>query len=380
MSELTQLLSDMVKINSINPDLIPDGVGEGELAQTITDWGRREGLEVIVQVVAPNRPNIILIARGSGGGKSLMLNAHTDIVGVSEMDDPFNPIIENGRMYGRGSYDMKSGLAACMLALKNAKDMTLSGDVILSAVIDEEYASIGTQALINEWDRWAADAVIVAEPTELEISVAHKGFVWLEVEVFGKSAHGSRPHLGVDAIAKMGKVLVKIDELDQSLRANPTHDLLKSGSLHASLISGGEAISMYPAYCKLVIERRTIPGESPEFVQAEIQTILDYITSTDPDFKASVKVTMAQSYFSVNRDEPIVQLLQTSAQQVLSRDVPLIGTTFWMDAALFSQHGVPTVVLGPLGEGAHAKVEWVDLASVQQCVDIYTAVIADFCQ
>ena len=161
MSELAQLLSDLVKIDSVNPDLIPDGVGEGELAKYIADWGTQHGLEVIVQDVAPNRPNIILIARGSDGGKSLMLNAHTDIVGVSEMDDPFNPIIENGRMYGRGSYDMKSGLTACMLALKNAKDMTLSGDVILSAVIDEEYASIGTQALIKEWDRWAADAVIV---------------------------------------------------------------------------------------------------------------------------------------------------------------------------------------------------------------------------
>lgn len=380
MNDITQLLADMVRINSINPDLNPDGAGEGQLAQFIADWGRQNGLEVIVQDVIPNRPNVILIARGSGGGKSLMLNAHTDIVGVSEMDDPFNPIIENGRMYGRGSYDMKSGMAACMMTLKRAKDMNLSGDVMLSAVIDEEYASLGTQAIINEWERWAADAVIVTEPTELEISVAHKGFVWLDIEVFGKSAHGSRPHLGIDAIAKMGKVLVKIDELDQHLRANPTHDLLKSGSLHASLISGGEAVSMYPAYCKLVIERRTIPGETPDIVQAQIQSILDDIASTDPDFKASVTVTLSQSFFSVDRSESIVQLLQAKAQEILGHDVPLIGTTFWMDAALFSQHGIPTVVLGPLGEGAHAKIEWVDLESVQHCVDIYTAVVKAFCQ
>ena len=380
MNEVTQLLADMVKINSINPDLNPDGAGEGKLAQFIANWGRQNGLEVHVQDVAPDRPNVILMARGSGGGKSLMLNAHTDIVGVSEMDDPFNPIIEDGRMYGRGSYDMKSGMAACMMTLKNATNMNLSGDVILSAVIDEEYASLGTQAIIKEWERWAADAVIVTEPTELEISVAHKGFVWLDVEVFGKSAHGSRPHLGIDAIAKMGKVLVKIDELDQNLRANPTHDLLKSGSLHASLISGGEAVSMYPAYCKLVIERRTIPGETPDTVQAEIQAILDEIADADPDFKASVKVTLAQSYFSVDRGEPIVQELKDKAESILGHAVPLIGTTFWMDAALFSQHGVPTVVLGPLGEGAHAKVEWVDLESVQQCVAIYTAVIEDFCR
>lgn len=380
MSDLNTLLADLIKINSVNPDLSADGQGEAELADYIATWGNTNGLDVIIQPVADGRPNVILIARGNGGGKSLMLNAHTDTVGVSEMDDPFNPIIADGNMYGRGSYDMKSGLAACMLALKNAKDMNLSGDVILSAVVDEEYASIGTQAIIAEWERWSADAVIVTEPTELNISIAHKGFVWLEVEMFGKSAHGSRPHLGIDAITKMGKVLTRIDDLDQSLRANPTHELLSSGSLHASTIQGGEEVSMYPAYCKLVIERRTIPGETPDFVQAEIQTILDDISTTDPDFKATVKTTLSRSPFGVSPDEPIVKLLHEKASNVKQGDVSLIGTTFWMDAALFSDHGVPTVVLGPHGDGAHAKVEWVDIASFQQCVDIYTAVIADFCR
>ena len=380
MSELINLLSDLVKINSVNPDLVPNGVGEAEIARYIADWGVAAGLEVIIQDVVEGRPNVILIARGSGGGHSLMLNAHTDIVGVSEMDAPFTPIIRDGRLYGRGAYDMKGSLAACMLAVKQASHMNLTGDVILSAVVDEEFASIGTQAIIKEWERWTADAVIVTEPTELDISIAHKGFVWLEVDVFGKAAHGSRPNLGIDAITKMGKVLVKLDELDQALRADPSHDLLKSGSLHASRITGGEDISMYPAHSKLVIERRTIPSETPDSVQEEIQRILDDIAQTDPDFKASVKVTLSRSPFGVDLDEPIVQLLQKKAEGILKRDVPLIGTTFWMDAALFSEHGVPTVVLGPHGEGAHAKVEWVDLESVQQCVDIYTAVIADFCK
>ena len=380
MSDLINLLSDLIKINSVNPDLVPNGAGEAEIARYIADWGTAVGLDVIVQEVAEGRPNVILIARGSGGGKSLMLNAHTDIVGVSEMDAPFTPVIQDGLLFGRGAYDMKGSLAACMMAVKQASQMDLAGDVILSAVVDEEFASIGTQAILKEWERWSADAVIVTEPTELDISIAHKGFVWLEVDVFGKAAHGSRPTLGIDAIAKMGKVLIKIDELDQTLRANPSHHLLQSGSLHASTITGGEDISMYPAHCKLVIERRTISGETPDSVQDEIQAILDDIAETDPNFKASVNVTLSRSPFGVDTDEPIVQLLQEKAEGNLKRDVPLIGTTFWMDAALFSEHGIPTVVLGPHGEGAHAKVEWVDLASVQQCVDIYTAVIAEFCK
>ena len=380
MSELIHLLSDLVKIDSVNSDLVSTGVGEARIAQYIADWGHRAGLEVQVQAADAGRPNVILTARGAGGGKSLMFNAHTDIVGVSEMEAPFHPVIQDGRLYGRGAYDMKSGLAACMLAVKRAQAMSLSGDVILSAVVDEEYASIGTQALIRDWERWPADAVIIAEPTELEISIAHKGFVWLELETFGKSAHGSRPQLGIDAITKMGKVLAALDAHDQALRANPTHDLLGSGSLHASTIHGGEEISMYPAWCKLVIERRTLPGETAETVQAEIQAILDRIAYSDPDFKASVKVILARSPFGMDARHLLVQLLKQKAEARLQAPVQLVGTSFWMDAALFAELGLPTLVLGPRGGGAHARVEWVELSSLQQCLDIYLALLAEFCQ
>ena len=242
-------------------------------------------METYVQEAGPGRPNVILIVRGSGGGQSLMFNAHTDVVGVEGMTAPFEPAIHDGRMFGRGAYDMKSGMAACMLAVKAAKDMSLAGDVMLSAVVDEEYGSIGTEALLAEWERWPAHAVLIAEPTELAISIAHRGFVWLEIETFGVAAHGSRPQLGVDAIAKMGHVLVALDVHDRAMRAKPTHNLLGSGSLHASIISGGEEISMYPAHCKLLVERRTIPGESKDSVEAEAQTILDEIAAADPTSK-----------------------------------------------------------------------------------------------
>ena len=380
MTELISLLSELVAIDSVNPDLAPGGAGEGRMAAYIADWGRDAGLEVHVQEAAPGRPNVILIARGSGGGRSLMLNAHTDVVGVEGMRAPFEPVRREGRLYGRGAYDMKSGMAAAMLALKAARDMRLAGHAMLSAVIDEEYGSLGTEALLAEWERWPADAALIAEPTELAISIAHRGFVWLELETFGVAAHGSRPHLGVDAIVKMGAALVALENLDRALRARPTHDLLGSGSLHASIISGGEEISMYPAHCKLQVERRTIPGESLASVQAEAQNLLDKLAAADPDFKARAKATFAREPFAIDRAHPLVRQLGRIAAARLKRDLPLIGSTWWMDAALFAEKGIPTAVLGPAGAGAHAREEWVDLDSVERCQEIYTDFIADFCR
>ncbi len=380
MTELTNLLSDLVAINSVNPDLVQGGAGESDIADFIAAWGRENNLEVHVQEAAPMRPNVILIARGGGGGKSLMLNAHTDTVGVSDMDAPFQPLIRDGRLYGRGAYDMKSGLAASMLAVKAAQGMALSGDVMLSAVVDEEYGSIGTEALVAQWERWQCDAALIAEPTELDISIAHRGFVWVDIETVGIAAHGSRPHLGVDAIAKMGKVLVALDAHDRAMRANRTHALLGSGSLHASLIRGGEEISMYPAHCQLQVERRTIPGETLESVEAETQGILDEIATADPDFNARVRATFARSPYHIEPTHPLVQQLKRIAEARLGRAVSLIGSSWWMDSALFGEAGIPTVVLGPAGAGAHAIEEWVDLASVERCRDIYIDLIADFCR
>ena len=380
MNELADLLADLVAIDSVNPDLVSGGAGEAQIADFIAAWGRAADLEVHVQEAAPGRPNVILIARGSGGGRSLMLNAHTDTVGAAGMDDPFGARIQGGRMFGRGAYDMKSGLAAIMLSLKAAQGLSLSGDVIVSAVVDEEYGSIGTEALLADWERWRADAVVIAEPTELAISIAHRGFVWADIEVFGVAAHGSRPHLGVDAIVKMGKVLRALDEHDRQLRAHASHDLLGGGSLHASIIQGGDEISVVPAYCKLVIERRTIPGETRESVQAELQALLDEIAAGDDEFRARCQATFSRSPFGIAADDPLLQMLSSAAESSLGESAPLIGSSWWMDAALFADKGISTAVLGPIGAGAHAAEEWVDLASAARCVEIYTNLIRDFCR
>ena len=376
MSEIIELLRQLVTIDSINPDLVPGGVGEEQIARFIADWFERAGLEVVWDKPAPGRPNVIGIARGTGGGRSLLLNAHMDTVGVVGMERPHDPFIQDSRLYGRGAYDMKGGLAAIMAAGAAAKKRALRGDVIITAVADEEFASIGTASIVKNWH---ADAAIVTEPTELDFCTAHKGFVWLDIETEGVAAHGSRPDLGVDAIVKMGKVLIGLEELDSSLRSAPTHPLLGSGSVHASLIQGGQELSSYPKHCFLSVERRTVPGETLQKVESEIPGIFEQIAVSDPTFKASIKTSMVREPFEISPDEPIVRTLLRKTTTILGHEPVEIGQTGWMDSALLSAAGIPTVIFGPGGEGAHAVVEWSNLEHVEHCAEILSAVAEDFC-
>jgi len=376
VSEVVELAARLVEIESINPDIVAGGSGEGAIARFVVDWCERAGLETSLEEAAPGRPNVIAVARGLGGERSLMLNAHMDTVGVAGMADPFVPRIEGGRLYGRGSYDMKGSLAACMLATAEAKRRGLSGDVILVAVADEEYASVGTEA-VAAGER--ADAAIVTEPTETQLAIAHRGFVHLEIETQGRAAHGSRPHLGIDAIAKMGRVLVGIEELDARLRSNPTHRYVGSGSLHASLIDGGQEFSSYPARCVLQAERRTIPGETVALVEDELAEIVTHAGADDLDFSAEVRVLGSREPFEVAEGEAIVQTVRRHATTVLGTEPDIVGVSYWADSALLAAAGIPTVLFGPRGEGAHAEVEWVDVASLEQCVEIYVAVATELC-
>jgi acetylornithine deacetylase len=364
VSEVAELARSLVEIDSANPDLVPGGAGEAEVARVVAKWLERAGLEVAVEEVAPGRPNVVGVARGRGGGRTLLLNAHTDTVGTDAMLRPGEARLEGGRLWGRGAYDMKGALAAIMVAGARAGDAALRGDVVVAAVVDEEVASIGTSALVESR---RADGAIVAEPTEEQVCVAHKGFVAFEIETRGRAAHGSRPDLGIDAIAHMGRVLVGIERLDGALRADPRHPLLGSGSIHASLIEGGQEYSSYPARCLLRGERRTIPGETREQVEAELRSLVG-------DLDARVELPFVREPFAVAEDEPVVEVLRrhAAADQVA-------GVPFWADSALLAAAGIPSVVYGPRGNGAHSAVEWVELASLERCADVYTAVAREFC-
>jgi acetylornithine deacetylase len=376
VSDVAELAAQLVAIESINPDVVAGGSGELGVARFVAEWCERAGLETTLAELAPGRANVVAIARGSGGGRSLMLNAHMDTVGIAGMTDPFVPRLEGGQLYGRGSQDMKGSLAACMLATAEAGRRGLRGDVVLTAVADEEFASIGTEAVSASL---RADAAIVTEPTDLRIAVAHRGFVHLEVEVRGRAAHGSRPDLGVDAIAKMGRVLVGIEELDRTLRASPTHAYVGSGSIHASLIEGGQEFSSYPARCVLQAERRTIPGETAELAEKELREIVEHAAEGDPDFSAEVRAPISRDPFEVSEDAEIVRLVRRHATDLLGIEPDTVGVPFWADSALLAAAGIPTVVFGPTGEGLHSEVEWVDVSSLECCVQIYTAVAAALC-
>ena len=353
MGELQDLICELVAIESVNPGLVATGSGEGAIASFVASWLRDAGLDVTVVEPVPGRPSVVGVARGSGGGKSLMLNAHMDTVGPGGMVDPFKPVLRGGRVYGRGAYDMKASLAAIMLAGRDCKSLRLKGDVIVCAVADEEVASFGTAAVLKQFH---ADYGICAEPSAMSLCIAHKGFVWLEVETTGVAAHGSRADIGVDAIAHMGPVLTRVLDLENTLRASPRHPLLGTGSIHASLIAGGSEMSTYPDSCVVKIERRTIPGEN---VTDEIE---------------GARITLERPPSEVSADHPLVKAMERVAD-----GPPLVGVPYWMDMALMNEAGIPTVGFGPSGEGEHGDVEWVDVASVETCVSVYAWAAKTLC-
>jgi acetylornithine deacetylase/succinyl-diaminopimelate desuccinylase family protein len=373
-----ETLARLVQTNSINPTLAPGAPGEKEIATFIAESLRACGLSVETFEPAPGRTSVLGRLTGMGGGRSLMLNAHCDTVDVAGMAEPFSGAIRDGRLFGRGAYDMKGSLAACMAAAKTLKDSParLRGDVLVAAVADEEYGSLGTSDLITHV---RADAAIVTEPTALEVCLAHKGYLWIEVLVAGRAAHGSKFEMGVDANMKMGHFLAKLSDLERDLRSRPGHPLVGPPSLHAAMLSGGTGLSTYAPSSTVQIERRTVPGETAAQAIAEIQAIVDSLAAQDADFHATVRPFFVRDPFEVPSSARIVKAVDRAAAKVRGCPAAHIGDTPWMDAALLQAAGVETVVCGAGGAGAHSDVEWVDVESVIQLAEILAETAADYC-
>jgi acetylornithine deacetylase len=371
--DLIALLSGLVSIDSVNPSLVPGGAGEERISAFIAGWARDSGLEADVLEDTPGRPSVLVRARGNsaGDGRTLLLCGHIDTVNVEGMADPHTPRVDGDRLYGRGAYDMKGGVAAALMACREAAKRGLAGDVVVAAVADEEHASLGVQEALRAV---RADAAVVTEPTELEVAVAHKGFTWAEIEVTGRAAHGSRPHLGVDAIVKAGPILTALGELDRSL-GEREHPLLGRGSVHASTIEGGVEMSSYPASCLIGVERRTLPGETATDVESELEELLERCRSADPELMVQKRMGLVREPFEVDQSEEIVQAVLAAGGG--SRRIG--GASYWADSAFIAAAGIPTVLFGPGGEGAHAQVEWVSIDDTETVARTLVDVAARIC-
>jgi acetylornithine deacetylase len=357
VSEVAELAAALVRIDSVNPALIAGAAGEAEVARFVSGWLERAGLEVEVVEPAAGRPSVIGVARGTGGGRALLLNAHLDTVGVQAMETPFDARIEDGRLYGRGSYDMKGALAAALVAAAELEREGLEGGFAVACVADEEHASTGAERLLAAGAR--ADFVVVAEPTDERVCVAHRGFAGFEIVTHGRAAHGSRPDLGVDAIAAMGTVLTRLEAHAAALLQREPHPLLGTPSLHASLISGGQEFSSYPERCVLEGERRTVPGETDADVAAELTTFTAGID-------AEARLVFTRPTLEIDPAHELPRALAAAAGADAFE-----GVAFWTDGALFAAAGLPVVLYGPRGEGAHAAEEWVEVESLARCAAVY---------
>ena len=360
------LLSELVSVNSINPSLVPGAPGEAAVGQVAAQAMKAGGLDVVFQEAAPGRPNVVGVLEGREPGPSIMLCGHLDTVGVEGMTNPFTPRVADGRLYGRGSQDMKGGVAAMIAAAVTLAPDWKRGRLIVACVADEEYESLGAEALVQEW---TADAAIVTEPTDLTMAVGHKGFAWIEIATTGRAAHGSRPRDGRDAIVDMGRVLIELDAKDRELQSRPPSEHQGTASLHASIISGGRELSVYPDRCVLQIERRTVTGEEDSVVIREINAILESLHTADHGFRADARLMTSRPPYRLSPTEPLPSALG-AALGARGLSATPVGMSFWTDAAILAGAGIPSVLFGPGGAGLHSIEEYVNLNDVDVCRDV----------
>ncbi|MGX5680025.1 ArgE/DapE family deacylase [Schumannella luteola] len=365
------LAQQLIAIDSVNPTLVPGAAGESAIADYCAEWLESHGFEVERLERDAGRPTIVGVSRGTGGGASLLLSGHLDTVGVATWPgDPFSGAVVDGRLIGRGAFDMKGGLAAVLVAAVSVAERR--GDVVVALVADEEFGSRGTEEVL---ERYRADAAIITEPSQLEVTVAHRGFAWFRIDVEGIAAHGSMPEQGVDAIAHAGLIMRRLDELQSALSARGTHPLLQPGTVRVSTISGGVDAATVAPSCTLTIERRFLPGESPDAVEQELRDALRELLGE----RASLTRLVARGAFEAG-DSHIRAVVRDQLEAVTGVPAVERGEPFWTDAGLVAEAGIPTVLLGVVGGGAHADDEWASTQSIVQLTEVLRGTIAEFCR
>lgn len=383
MDDVVGLTQALTRINSSNPTLsVSGGAGESEIADYLTAWLAHRDIEYHRIESVAGRPSIVSVLRGSGGGQSLMFNGHIDTVTLTSYGEgPLSGSLgeKDGKqvVLGRGSLDMKGGLAAALAAISaiKASGRELRGDVIIAAVSDEEDASQGTRDLLAAG--WRADAAVVPEPTMGALATAHKGFLWVEVDILGVAAHGSNPAEGEDAILSSWWFLRALEQYQQQL---PTDKTLGQASLHCGLIRGGQEASSYPDKCTITVEFRTIPCQSEESILQDLNSMLIAITQENPRFRyAAPHVTQSRPMQSLDFSHPLVEKTADCVAAIMGYRPQVQSVPFWCDAALLSEAGIPSIIFGPAGAGLHSSEEWVEVESLKQTERIFAQLAGEFC-
>jgi len=378
MSPVVQTLADLVRINSVNSSY-DGGPGEGEIAAWIRKFCEARGIETWEQEVFPGRPNVLARLPGRDSSRRVILEAHTDTVSVKGMTiAPFDPVIKDGRLYGRGSCDTKAGLATMMHALASLKEegITPPCEVILAAVVDEEYSYRGVVKLCEDI---RADAALVAEPTEMRVAIATKGVLRCRIVVHGRSAHSSKPHLGVNAINHMARVIATI-EADNECMAATRHPLVGSGTCNIGVITGGVQVNFVPDHCAIEIDRRLLPGERAEEALRHYQRVLEGLAAQHPGLRAEIErpLLLVDEGLDTAADSPVVHAA-TAALRDLGLNGEPCGVPFGCDASKLARAGIPSIVFGPGSiDRAHTTEEYIELDQVEQALEFHRRFLMAF--
>ena len=368
-TSVIETLQELVRINSVNP-AYDEGQPEAAMVSAVARFCREHGIDTWEQKVFPGRPNLIARIAGEQPDKRIVFEAHTDTVTATDMKNPFDPVIREGRLYGRGACDNKGGLAAMMHALAQVQACGKKPpcEVWLAATADEEHSCAGVKTLCETLQ---ADAAIVAEPTELRVTLACKGCVRWRIVVHGLEAHSSKPHLGTNAIVHMAEVIRAIDQ-DSHLLSRRSHPLVGSPTCSIGIIQGGTQVNIVPDHCVIEVDRRLLPGEESDEVLAHYEALLDDLRTTVPTLSCTMEPpTLVAPPMDTSASAPVAQRSVEILRNLGLESEP-IGVPFSCNASALSRHGVPCVVFGPGSiDQAHTPEEFVECVQVDQAVDFY---------
>lgn len=361
MADAARLLAELIALPSVNPTFVPAGspnTGEQKVAEFLAATAANAGLAVEFQEVFPGRSNLLARLESRGRTKRrIILGPHMDTVPAS--DEQFKPVKKNGRIYGRGACDTKGSVAAMLTALSrvaSTRGALNETEILFTAFVDEEDAQTGSRAFAKKGIK--AGLAIIGEPTLNKVVTAHKGDLWLKIETHGKAAHGSKPHLGKNAVHAMCPIVDWLLADYTKQLAKRKHPLLGNPTVSVGAIRGGTQANVVPDRCEIIIDRRTLPGETQAGVERELNAFLKRIPGARlGNFKTNECWPMETN--------PALPLVKQFLDQAGQRK-PL-GVDFFCDAAILGAAGIPCVVFGP-GDiaQAHTVDEWIDLKSLEQ--------------